>query len=379
MGGGGAAAYRDRSGRGGRLGGGRRSLSGIHWYLHNGDDLMHLRTLGADLQRRRPSNEPASNRLASISAPPPPLCVSSAYSLALTSSGPLLTLLRLLASYSSQGACLWEDHHRARAHASRAGVLLFLVLRLLLLLLLLLLLSLLPLLPRTSYSHRAAAQNDVTTHDRGEYSVKAAGLGIAFRSFVHPTLSLPYPATLFHRPSLSSTARHSPIAPNSLPFPITLPLPAALVDCPPLVLVNFTVPCGANSFSDARILSTVIHIWQRVGGPYALSLVGRDAHAGVPVGCGAESLRVFPIRIESSSLRTLESSVKHSHLHMPDVHSNNSCSARAWYQTPTLSVSSIICGPLLNGVFTLISDSTPVLCLPSPIGVAVVFCLPWTG
>ncbi|KAJ7897484.1 hypothetical protein B0H13DRAFT_2521574 [Mycena leptocephala] len=170
-----------------------------------------------------------------------------------------------------------------------------------------LLLLLLLLLPRTSSSRRAAdPQKDVTTHDRGEYSVKAAGLGN----------SGPFP--------LSSTARHSPMAPKSLPFPITLPLPAALVDCPPLV-VNFTLPCGANSSSDARILRTVIHIWQRVGGPYALSLVGGDAHAGVLVGYGA------------------------------------AC---------------IICGPLLNGVFTLIFESTPVVCLPSPIGVAVVFCLP---
>ncbi|KAJ7895442.1 hypothetical protein B0H13DRAFT_2523893 [Mycena leptocephala] len=334
MGGGGAAAYRDRSGRGGRLGGGRRSLSGIHWYLHNGDDLMHLRTLGADLQRRRPSNEPASNRLASISAPPPPLCVSSAYSLALTSSGPLLTLLRLLASYSSQ--TLGRPPSRSCARISGRC----------------------PALPRPPPTAPAPAPPAPLPPPSSSSYIVLVNQAVAATSQTR-SVRLCTPLFLFHIPPLSSTARHSPIAPNSLPFPITLPLPAALVDCPPLVLVNFTVPCGANSFSDARILSTVIHIWQRVGGPYALSLVGRDAHAGVPVGCGAESLRVFPIRIESSSLRTLESSVKHSHLHMPDVHSNNSCSARAWYQTPTLSVSSIICGPLLNGVSTLIFESTP--------------------
>ncbi|KAJ7889431.1 hypothetical protein B0H13DRAFT_2277262 [Mycena leptocephala] len=44
--------------------------------------------------------------------------------------------------------------------------------------------------------------------------------------------------------------------------------------------------------NSARILSTIIHIWQCAGGPYALSLVDGDAHAGAPVGCGAECILI---------------------------------------------------------------------------------------
>jgi hypothetical protein len=160
------------------------------------------------------TNAPASNRLASISAPLP--CPLRFLRLLprfnqLSSSS---DSLRLLASYSSSSFFLV---HRPREKAVPAAS------------------QTTPAVAALPPNcHRATPQKDVTTHDRGEYSVKSAGLGIAIRSslFCAPHRSIELPATLpLHQ--LSS-------------IPTTLPLPAALVNCPPLVLGNCTPPCSVT-------------------------------------------------------------------------------------------------------------------------------------